>query len=319
MQDITTSIKKQSVLLEFDACGIASVEIEADDGFEDWLESGCHADMQWMERTRNLRQHIEQKVPEAKSVVVVAKSYFPHSSKLNQNVPRIASYAWGRDYHKALLKPLKQLAAYINEITEERRDSPQKKGTVHASYASIDSGPVRERIWAYRAGIGFIGRNGLIIHPKLGSWLFLATIITTAELVPDAPLKNHCGPCRACIDACPTGAIIADRVVDSRRCIAYHTIENRGKIPEDVAQNMEGWIFGCDSCQLVCPWNKKATNNDDLSEHPEFASLNAAMLSEISEEQFHDMFDGTPVVRAKCEGIHRNAKIFTTESQRHRE
>lgn len=320
IDETTTSIKNYAYHVGFDVCGIASVESEADDGFEDWLDKGCHADMQWMKRTRDIRQHVKQKVPEAKSVVVVAKSYFPHSSKLTQEAPRIASYAWGRDYHKALLKPLKQLAAYIDEITEERRDSPQKIGTVPASYASIDSGPVRERIWAYRAGIGFIGRNGLIINSKLGSWIFLATIITTAELSPDSPIKNRCGSCRACLEACPTKAIIADYTVDSRKCIAYHTIENRNAIPEAIAQNMQGWIFGCDTCQLVCPWNKKQIATDAPSEHPEFAALDATMLANISEEEFHDMFDGTPVVRAKCEGIRRNAKCmldYHTEAQGH--
>jgi epoxyqueuosine reductase len=315
----TISIKHHALNLGFDACGIASVESEADDGFDAWLAAGYHADMAWMERTRDIRQHVEQKVPGAKSVVVVAKSYFPHSTKLATGVPRIASYAWRRDYHKALRKPLNKLAAYISEITEEHRVSPETEGTVTALYASIDTGPVRERIWAYRAGIGFIGRNGLIIHPKLGSWIFLATIITTAELLPEAPIKNHCGTCRACMVACPTKAIIADYTVDSRKCIAYHTIENKGTISKDIADNMNGWVFGCDACQLVCPWNKKELDKDAHVEHPEFASLDAAKLAEVSEEQFHMLFDGTPVVRAKCEGIRRNAKIFTTETQRHRD
>jgi len=310
-EDIKHSLKDFAISLGFDVCGIASVESEADDGFDAWLELGCHADMHWMERTRDIRRHVEQKVPGVKSVVVVAKSYFPHSSKLPPGVPRIAGYAWSRDYHKALRKPLNQLADYIEECCPGS-----------TQFASIDSGPVRERIWAYRAGIGFIGRNGLIIHPELGSWCFLATIITTAELVPDSPLKNRCGSCRACIDACPTKAIIADYTVDSRKCIAYHTIENRGAIPETIAKNVNGWIFGCDTCQLVCPWNKKIVNDDAPPEHPEFASLDAAMLAEISEEQFHLLFDGTPVVRAKCEGIRRNATYmltFLTEAQRHRE
>lgn len=308
MEDISTSIKNYACQVGFDACGIASVEVEADDGFDAWLAADYHADMHWIERTRDIRQHIEQKVPGAKSVVVVAKSYFPYSSKLAPGVPRIASYACGRDYHKALRKLLNQLTVYIEECCPGS-----------TQYASIDSGPVRERIWAHRAGIGFIGRNGLIIHPKLGSWIFLATIITTAKLTPDSPIKNRCGSCRACMEACPTNAIIADYTVDSRKCIAYHTIENREDIPENIAQNMNGWIFGCDMCQLVCPWNQKQLAKDTPSEHPEFASLNAETLAAISEEQFHQLFDGTPVVRAKCEGIRRNAKIFTTEYQRHRE
>lgn len=294
----------------FDACGIASVENESDDGFDAWLHAGYHADMAWMERTRDIRQQVSLKVPGARSVVVVAKSYNHHNASSPLHSPKIARYAWSRDYHKALLKPLKQLAAHISEITEARRDNPEKRGTVPALYASIDSGPVRERAWAYRAGVGFIGRNGLIINPELGSWLFLATIITTAELVPDSPVKNRCGTCRACIDACPTSAIVANRVVNSRKCISYHTIENRGNIPKEIANNMNGWFFGCDICQEVCPWNQKHIPTTDLPLRVDYGTLDATMLADISEEKFHQLFDGTPVVRAKWEGMRRNARCM---------
>ena len=311
MNEITTSIKEQAAALGFYVCGIASVDTEADDGFDAWLGAGYQADMGWLVRSRDLRQQVRLKVTGAQSVVVLAKNYYHRDATPALGTPRIARYAWSRDYHKALSKPLKQLAAYITELCP---------GTEH--YASIDSGPVRERVWAYRAGIGFIGRNGLIIHPRLGSWSFLATIITTAKLSPDSPIPNRCGSCRACIDACPTGAITADRIVDSRRCISYHTIENRDEIPKEIADTMKGWVFGCDICQEVCPWNRDANlENADLENRRDFSTLDPAMLATISEEEFHQTFDGTPVVRAKRDGIRRNAKCimdFSRETHRHR-
>lgn len=306
--NITISIKHYAQNLGFDACGIASVESEADDGFDAWLAAGHHADMAWMERTRDIRQQVSLKVPGAKSVVVVAKFYYHRDASPPPHLPRIARYAWSRDYHRSLAKPLKQLTTFITDTCP---------GTAH--YASIDSGPVRERVWAARAGLGWIGRNSLLIHPKLGSWCFLATIITTAELVPDSPMLNRCGTCRACVDACPTAAIIADRTVDSRRCISYHTIENRGDIPPDIAAKMNNWVFGCDICQEVCPWNRdNKLNNADLDNLQNFTALAPSMLANISDEEFHQIFDGTPVIRAKCDGIRRNAR-FTTEAVRHRE
>ncbi len=297
---LTTGIKERAAALGFDACGVASVRDEADDGFDAWLDAGCHADMAWLARSRDVRQHVALKVADARSVVALARYYFHDSAVAAHGAPRIARYAWSRDYHKVLAKPLKQLAAHISECFPDARH-----------YASVDSGPVRERVWAARAGIGWIGRNGLVIHPHFGSWCSLATIITTAPLTPDTPVPDGCGNCRACIAACPTGAIRADRTVDARRCIAYHTVENRDAIPPAIAERMGSWVFGCDCCQEACPWNRQQRlENAAVEPRAAFAALDPAELATLSEDVFHKLFDGVPVKRARREGIARNASIL---------
>ncbi len=293
-------IKQKALELGFDDCRIASVALEADDGFDHWLDRGFHADMDWMARTRELRQHVQLKVPGAQSVIVLAKTYYrPDLPPLPRN-GKIARYARQRDYHRSLSKPLKHLAHYVGECVPGA-----------AAYASVDSGPVRERVWAARAGLGWIGRNGLVIHPRFGSWFYLATIITDAALAPDVPIPERCGTCTACVQACPTGAIVADREVDARRCIAYHTIENRQEIPETVAANLCGWVFGCDICQEVCPWNRRQALETAASEEGSetFPLLDAEALAALSKEEFRELYAGTPVIRAKHGGITRNARL----------
>ncbi len=300
MDSITALIKEKARELGFDDCRVASATLEADDGFDHWLDRGFHADMDWMARTREIRQHVHLKVPGARSVIVVAKNYYRPDVRPMPENSKIARYARQRDYHRALSKPLKGLAEYVGACV-----------TGATCYASTDSGPVRERIWAARAGMGWIGRNGLVIHPRFGSWFYLATIITDANLVPDDLLPERCGTCSACLQACPTGAIVSDRVVDARRCIAYHTIENRQKIPETITDNLQGWVFGCDICQEVCPWNRRQDLEiappDETSET--FPLLDAASLASLSEEEFRRRFAGTPVMRAKHAGITRNARL----------
>ncbi|OQC05576.1 MAG: Epoxyqueuosine reductase [Candidatus Hydrogenedentes bacterium ADurb.Bin101] len=300
METVTALIKEKALELGFDDCRVASTILEGDEGFDCWLEHGFHADMDWMARTRDLRQHVQLKVPGARSVIVLAKTYYrPDTRPMPENA-KIARYARQRDYHRALIKPLKGLADYVRDCMP---------GTI--GYASVDSGPVRERAWAARAGMGWIGRNGLVIHPRFGSWFFLATIITDANLVPDDLLPERCGTCTACVGACPTGAIVGDREVDARRCIAYHTIENRQEIPETVAANLCGWVFGCDICQEVCPWNRRQVLEtaapDGKSET--FPLLDAEALASISEDAFRRLFEGTPIMRAGYGGITRNARL----------
>lgn len=297
---LTRAIKQRARELGFDDCRIASVAQEADDGFDHWLAEGHHADMEWMARTREVRQHVALKVPGARSVIVLAKNYHQPALLPMPETGKIARYARRRDYHRSLFKPLKHLAAFIRGLAPGA-----------ACYASTDSGPVRERIWASRAGLGWIGRHGLVIHPKFGSWFHLATIITTLELDYDAPVPDRCGTCSACVEACPTGAIVADRVVDSRRCISFHTIENRGAIPPVVAEGLHGWVFGCDLCQEVCPWNRREqleTAEGDKKCRT-FPLLDAEALLALSEEEFYRLYLGTPVMRAKYAGMRRNAAL----------
>jgi epoxyqueuosine reductase len=179
------------------------------------------------------------------------------------------------------------------------------------SFLSVDSGPVLERSWAARAGVGWVGKNSLILRRDIGSWFFLGAVVTTVELEADSPVEDHCGSCRACLDACPTGAIVEPQVVDSNRCISYHTIENRGEIPEAVRERMGDWVFGCDICQEVCPWNRFAVETTE----PDFAARAGApypsleALLEMSEETFDAAFAGSAVRRAKHAGMQRNARI----------
>lgn len=307
MVDASTSdghadaIKRHARALGFDACGIAAAApADPDHGLDAWLDQGFHADMDWIARSRATRRDPALKVTGARSVVVVARDYYHPRPPALAGSGHVSRYAWGRDYHKALKKPLARLSRFIGQRAPGTR-----------SYAEIDTGPVLERAWAARAGIGWIGKNSLVLRRDLGSWLFLGVIITTLEATPDAPMRPHCGSCRACMDACPTGAIVAPGVVDSRKCIAYHTIENRNAIPSEVAGRMAPWLFGCDICQEVCPWNQRAaaTGAPDFAPRPGVAQPALDALLRMDEAEFDRIFEGTPVRRAKYAGMLRNARI----------
>jgi epoxyqueuosine reductase len=295
-------VKTRAEQLGFDASAIADASY-ADPGnhLGQWLAKGYHADMAWMARSRAVRQDVRLKVPGAASVVVVARNYFqPDPGGAGPECGRVARYAWGRDYHRVLRKPLQALARHIQQLVPDSE-----------AYSSVDAGPVLERTWAERAGIGWVGKNGLILRRDLGSWFFLGTIITTVPLAPDAPAESLCGSCTRCLDACPTGAIVEDKVVDANRCIAYHTIENRGSFPETIQRDMGDWVFGCDICQDVCPWNRFAhqTSEPDFAARSGHATPSLDMLLTMTDEEFLTEFCGSPVMRAKPAGMRRNAAI----------
>lgn len=298
----TDSVKRSALQLGFDACGIASAEgqIDPEGHFRRWLEAGFHGDMGWLSRTAEMRVSSRKKLPGARSVVVVAKNYYSDRPPVPAGAGLVARYAWGRDYHKVLRKPLIALARALDEI------EPGAK-----SYASIDTGPVLERAWAARAGVGSVGKNSLALRRDLGSWFFLATILTTVELEPDSPAGDICGTCTLCIDACPTQAIVSPRMVDSRRCISYQTIENRDAIPEELHAAQGDWVFGCDICQDVCPWNRFAKETTEEAFRPRDGQANPDLndLIETDEESFNRRFAGTPIRRAKFSGMQRNARI----------
>lgn len=294
-------VKAGAEALGFDACGIASAaDADPENRLGRWLGLGYHADMEWMARAAEVRQDVQRKVPGARSVVVVARNYYTPRPAEAAGTGRVARYAWGRDYHRVLKKPLRKLAAQIDALEEGAR-----------SYCSVDSGPVLERTWAERAGLAWIGKNSLALRRDMGSWFFLGTVITTVELAPDALEGDWCGTCRACIDACPTSAIVEDGVVDSRRCISYQTIENRGEVPEDVQSRHGGWVFGCDVCQEVCPWNRFAreTTETDFLPRGGHANMDLAGLAAMDEASFRSEFEGTPILRARFEGMQRNGRI----------
>ena len=296
------AVKDAARALGFDACGIARAgHVDPEDRLGQWLGRGFHADMDWMARTRELRQYVTRWLPGARSVVVVARRYFqPDPPAPAEPHGKVARYAWGRDYHKVLKRPLRKLGEMVDAMAPGAE-----------SRACVDSGPVMERAWAERAGIGWVGKNSLVLRRDLGSWFFLGALMTTVELAPDAPVSAHCGSCRACIDACPTEAIVEPGVVDARRCIAYHTIENRGDIPEPLHGRMDGWVFGCDVCQEVCPWNRfaRATDEPDFAAREGVARPPLAELLAMDEKAYKARFEGTPVRRARHAGMLRNARI----------
>lgn len=295
------AVKARAAELGFDACGIAEAgPVDPEDRLGQWLRAGYHADMDWMARTRNVRQDPRHKMPGARSIVVVARNYYQPGPDPAPGRGKVARYAWGRDYHKVLRKPLIALARFLDAF-----------GVETPSYASVDSGPVMERAWAERAGVGWVGKNSLVLRRDIGSWFFLGTVITEVSLAPDAPVTEHCGTCRACLDACPTDAIVADGVVDSNRCISYQTIENREEIPSQLHSQLAGWVFGCDICQDVCPWNRFARPTTE----PGFAARSGQTnpdldeLLKLDERRFDARFAGTAIRRAKWRGMVRNARI----------
>lgn len=299
--EITQKIKARAAELQFDACGVAAAgPIDPEGRLSDWLHAGHHGSMAWMKRSHDVRIDVQQKLPGTKSVIVVARNYYAERPDEPTATGRVSRYAWGRDYHRALRKPLFTLTETLESL------APHAK-----TYCSIDSGPVMEKAWAARAGIGWLGKNTLILRRDLGSWFFLATILTTAELEPDDPSMDQCGGCTLCLDACPTNALIEPRVLDSNRCISYQTIENRGEIPQEIAGYHRDWVFGCDICQEVCPWNRSPEVTDEADFHPRAGHANPSLetLQQMDDPGFLEEFAGTPIMRAKRTGMIRNARI----------
>ena len=275
---------------------------------EEWLGAGLHADMGWMENHFDMRIDPRKLVPGARSVISLAASYHAPAAEGTQeprqrtdpepddrpDVIRTARYAKGRDYHRALRKPLKTL------LREIRSQAGDVQGRVF-----VDSAPVMEKAWAVRSGLGWLGKNGNVLNRSLGSWFLLCEIVVDAEFVYDAPGRDHCGSCTRCIDACPTGAIPLPSVIDSSRCISYLTIELKEKMPDEFRDRTQGWAFGCDICQEVCPWNRKASAGamPDLQPRGVFAPGGAnagssAFWSKLTEPEFENWFRGTPLMRS---------------------
>jgi epoxyqueuosine reductase len=270
--------------------------------FLKWLDLGYHADMSWMERNPWKRENINHLLPGAKSVIVTAHSYFTGDEYPDENEMKgsgkISRYAWGDDYHDVILKKQKKLEALLYEY-----DAKQE------SKNYVDTGPILERQWAVKSGIGWQGKNGMIIRRDAGSYFFLGIIISTIELEPDKPIKSYCGKCTKCIDACPTGAIIKSKVVDSSRCLSYWTIEYRGdELPDEIKKKLNGWAFGCDICQEVCPWNKFAKLTQEEKFKPRFGKMtvNTDEIMNMSDEKFRDRFCKSAVTRAKLKGLQKN-------------
>lgn len=300
----TQLIKQFSKQLGFDYCGIAKAELLDEDAkrLEQWLNKGMHGSMQYMANHFDLRIDPSKLVPGAKSVVTFMMNYYP-SVKQVEDAPKISKYAYGKDYHEVIREKLKALMKLIKENI----------GDINGR-GFVDSAPVLERSWAVKSGLGWVGKNGNLISKQSGSFFFIATIICDLELEYNAPFaKDFCGSCTKCIDACPTDAILPNKVVDGSKCISYFTIELKDAlINESMKGKFDKWMFGCDVCQDVCPWNRfsKATTEQQFSPIPEILNLSTSQWEELSEETFRQVFKNSPLKRTKFTGIQRNLKFI---------
>lgn len=280
--------------------GLPAPEQAVKEHLQSWLEQGFQADMAWMANPK--RQDIRQVMPEVRSLISVALNYYtPHQRPAGAGYAKIARYGWGRDYHRVLHQRLKRLAQWL------RSQPPYPQVRYYA-----DTGPIQDKFWAQQAGLGWIAKNGNLITREYGSWVFLGEVLTDLEVTPDAPHTAHCGTCTRCLEACPTQAIRAPTVVDANRCIAYHTIENRAEhLPEAIAQNLQGWVAGCDICQDVCPWNQRFAQATDVAEfqpYPWHLTTSLADLATLSEAEWEQRFPASALRRIKAWMWRRNAQ-----------
>ena len=304
IQDNTIFIKKTAARLDFDYCGIAKAVRLDDDAFrlEEWLQKGMQGSMQYMEKYFDQRIDPAKLVPGAKSVITLLKNYYPDQQQ-QDNAPKISKYAFGKDYHEVIKEQLNNLLESIKE----------QVGDINGR-GFVDSAPVLERTWAQRSGLGWVGKNGNLITKQSGSFYFIATLITDLELHYDDPfIKDFCGTCTKCIDACPTDAILPDKVVDGSKCISYFTIELKEMlIPGEMKGKFDNWMFGCDTCQDVCPWNRFSHPNQEINfiPLPEILNLSTKEWLEMTEDGFRKIFNNSPLRRSKFKGIQRNLKFL---------
>ena len=299
-------IKQYALSLGFDACGICRAEeSEQEVHYRRWLLEECHAGMGYLERNIDKRMDPRMLVEGAKSIISVALNYFPHRFQ-HEDAPKFAYYAYGEDYHDIVKGKLSRLFDFIK----------LRFPGVSGRYFS-DSAPVLERFWAARSGLGFVGKNTLLIIPGKGSYFFLGELIVDLELDYDSPVSQNCGKCRRCLDACPTGAIEKPHWVNARKCISYQTIENKGEISPEIVPRLSNNVYGCDICQIVCPWNRYARphNTPGFNPSDEFLSLDYERLQEMDEETYRRIFRRSAVKRAKFAGLKRNVTALKSSQQ----
>jgi epoxyqueuosine reductase len=295
-------IKQEAKRLGFDECGISKAEYLEEEAprFEKWLHQNMHGKMEYMANYMDMRLDPRLLVPGAKSVISLLLNYYPEE-KQNEDAPNISKYAYGRDYHKVIKSKLKEflknMKAHIGEVNGR---------------AFVDSAPVLERAWAAKSGLGWIGKNSLLIRPGKGSFFFLAELIVDLELEYDGPIKDYCGSCTRCIDACPTQAIVEPNIVDGSKCISYFTIELEEAIPKEMKGKFDDWMFGCDICQDVCPWNRfsKPHQTEEMKPNPALMKMSEKEWEEITKDVFDKVFKDSPLQRTGYEGIKRNMKFI---------
>lgn len=295
--------------LEFELFGVAEAQSLSPEArrLREWLDLDYQGNMHWMERNFQRRTDPGEVVPGARSVIMLGYNYYTGRAPEDDSTAKISNYAWGDDYHEVVTPKVRELESYLSDLVEGEMRS--------RSY--VDTGPVLEKAWAARAGLGWIGKHTNLINREYGSWFFLGSIITDVELEYDSPVPDYCGSCTRCIEACPTDAIVDAYVLDARRCLSYLTIENKSDdIPDEHSENMHGWIYGCDICQNVCPWNNKF---EQPAEKPEFQpreeNVNRGLGEwlDLREEEYRDRFKDSPIKRAKRRGILRNVKAALGE------
>lgn len=297
-------IRQRAMELGFDDCRFTSAAApEAARQFQNWVAEGKFGEMAWIEKNAAKRMEPQKVLPDAKTAVCLAVSYDTGEQREPKNQPRgiVARYARFDDYHDVLGERLKLLAQFVNELG----------GGQTRSLWYVDTGPILERDFAQRAGIGFVGKHTNLISRKFGNWVFLAEILTTLELEPDASEKNHCGKCSRCITACPTNAITAPFQLDARRCISYLTIELKGPIPEEFRRAIGNRIYGCDDCLAVCPWNKFAREGRLMKSHArkDLEQPQLVELLSLDDKGFKERFKGSPILRTKRRGLLRNVCV----------
>ena len=301
-QNHTHLIKTEAKRLGFLSCGISKAQFLEEEAprLEKWLNKNMHGQMQYMENHFDKRLNPTKLVEDSKSVISLLLNYFPEE-ELNQNSFKVSKYAYGTDYHFIIKEKLKSLLHFIQE----------EIGEVHGR-AFVDSAPVLDKAWAAKSGLGWIGKNSNLLTQQVGSFYFIAELIVDLELEYDSPTTDHCGTCTACIDACPTKAIVQPYIVDGSKCISYLTIELKNNIPSEFKGKLDDWMFGCDVCQDVCPWNKfsKSHNEPLFNAHPELLSMSKKDWEEITQDVFKEIFKNSAVKRTKFSGLKRNIKFL---------
>ena len=289
------------------SCGFSKAEFLEEEAprLERWLNEGMHGEMAYMANHFDKRLDPTKLVEGAKSVISLTLNYFPDKTQVDPNSPKISKYAFGEDYHFVIKRKLKDLLHFIED----------EIGEVNGR-AFVDSAPVLDKAWAARSGLGWIGKNANLITPQVGSFYFIAELIVDLELQPDKPMTDHCGTCTACIDACPTQAIIQPYVVDGSKCISYFTIELKDAIPNDMSGQFDNWMFGCDVCQDVCPWNRfsKPHSTPEFEPHSDLLEMTELDWTELTEDVFRELFRKSAVKRTKFAGLKRNI-AFLNESE----
>ncbi len=296
-------IKEQALALGFLSCGISKAGFMEDEAprLEHWLNTNQHGEMHYMENHFDKRLDPTLLVPGAKSVVSLTLNYYNSEKQTDPNAPKISQYAYGKDYHFVIKDKLKELLSRINN----------QIGAVDGR-VFVDSAPVMDKAWAAKAGIGWIGKNSNLLSKQVGSFFFIAELILDLELKSDHPVTDHCGSCTACIDACPTDAITSPYQVDGSKCISYFTIELKDALPTEFKGKMDDWMFGCDVCQDVCPWNKFSKPHEEplFNPHPELLQMTSSDWTELTAETFQKVFKDSAVKRTKLEGLTRNIEFL---------